>query len=162
MKKESVEISVGIFVLIGLACVAWLAIKLGKMEWLGGDDYRLHAKFASVSGLKKGAIVDMAGVQIGQVDRIGLDPNDLAADVWMRIRKGIPVAEDSMASIRTSGLIGDKYVKIEPGGSDVKLKDGDRIRETESAVDLEEVIGKYAFGDVSKIDNESSETRGAK
>jgi len=148
MKTRTVETSVGIFVLIGLVCVAYLTIKLGKMEWLGENHYHVTARFSTVAGLKKGAIVDLAGVQIGQVEAIGLDPKENVAVVRMRVQSGIPLAEDAMASVRTSGLIGDKYVKIEPGGSDVLLKDGGEIVHTESAVDLESVISKYAFGDV--------------
>jgi len=139
---------VGVFVLIGLACVAYLTIKLGKFEVIGGDYYYLTAHFGSVSGLKQGAIVDVAGVQVGKVDSIALDKADMAAVLRLKIKNGIPISEDSIASVKTSGLIGDKYVKIEPGGSDKMLKDGDRIGETQSAVDLEALIGKYAFGGV--------------
>jgi phospholipid/cholesterol/gamma-HCH transport system substrate-binding protein len=147
-KKLAIETSVGIFVLIGLVCVAYLTIKLGKMEWLGGDYYYLTAWFSSVSGLKDGAVVDMAGVQIGKIDRIVLNKEKLCADVRLKILRGVPISEDAIASVKTSGLIGDKYVKIEPGGSEVLLKDGERIIETESAVDIEEIVSKYAFGDV--------------
>ncbi len=149
MKTRTVETSVGLFVLLGLICVGYLTIKLGKMEVFGGDYYYVSARFGSVSGLKRGAPVDIAGVQVGTVDRIELDPETMAAVVRMKIRRDVALKEDSMASIKTIGLIGDKYVKIEPGGSEVLLKDGDMITETESAVDIESVIGKYAFGDVS-------------
>ena len=148
MKNQTIELSVGVFVLIGLACVAYLTIKLGKFEVIGGDYYYLTAHFGSVSGLKQGAIVDVAGVQVGKVDSIALDKADMAAVLRLKIKNGIPISEDSIASVKTSGLIGDKYVKIEPGGSDKMLKDGDRIGETQSAVDLEALIGKYAFGGV--------------
>lgn len=148
MKKQGVEISVGIFVLIGLICLAYLTVKLGKMELMGGEYKVLHARFGSVSGLKPGALVDMAGVPIGQVDSIELDREIFVAHVRLKIREDVPLSEDVIASIKTSGLIGDKYVKISPGGSDVMLEDGDTIIETESAIDLEEMIGKYAFGDV--------------
>lgn len=149
MKRHSIETSVGFFVLIGLLCVAYLTIKLGKMEWLGeGRCYYVTARFSSVSGLKKGAVVDMAGVEIGQVDRIDLDSNEKVAVVRLKIKEGVPLSEDAIASVKTAGLIGDKYIKIEPGGSEVLLHDGGRIELTESAVDLEEVIGKYAFGEV--------------
>jgi len=148
MKTHTIETSVGIFVLIGLVCVAYLTIKLGKMEWLGHDHYYVTARFSSVSGLKKGATVDLAGVEIGQVDSILLDAKEMCAIVRMKIRRGVPLSEDVTASVKTSGLIGDKYIKIEPGGSEVFLKDGDRIIQTESAVDLESVLSKYAFGKV--------------
>jgi phospholipid/cholesterol/gamma-HCH transport system substrate-binding protein len=148
MKKHAVELLVGIFVLMGLACVAYLTIKLGKMELLGGSYYYITARFSSVSGLKEGAIVDVAGVQIGQVDRITLDTGEMVATVRMKIKVGTPLTEDAVASVKTSGLIGDKYIQIEPGASMVLLKDGDRITETESAVDLESILAKYAFGGV--------------
>jgi phospholipid/cholesterol/gamma-HCH transport system substrate-binding protein len=148
MKKHAVELLVGIFVLMGLTCVAYLTIKLGKMELLGGGYYYVTARFSSVSGLKEGAIVDVAGVQIGQVDRITLDTGEMVATVRMKIKVGTPLTEDAVASVKTSGLIGDKYIQIEPGASMVLLKDGDRITETESAVDLESILAKYAFGGV--------------
>ena len=148
MKTHTVEASVGVFVLIGLACVAYLTIKLGKMEWLGGKYYYVTARFASVSGLKDGAMVDLAGVEIGQVDRIDLDAKDMVALVRLKIRSGVPLSEDVIASVKTSGLIGDKYIKIAPGGSEVLLKDGDWIRETESSIDIEDLLSKYAHGEV--------------
>ncbi|BBO83495.1 outer membrane lipid asymmetry maintenance protein MlaD [Desulfosarcina ovata subsp. sediminis] len=147
MKKTSVETSVGIFVLIGLLCVAYMAIKLGKMEWFGDDYYMLDARFDSVSGLKSGAQVDMAGVEIGQVAGIDLDNERQVAIVRMKIRKGIILTDDVIASVKTSGLIGDKYIKLTPGGSDRVLKSGDMIIETESALDVEELVSKYVFGD---------------
>jgi len=148
MKTHTVETSVGVFVLIGLLCVAYLTIKLGKMEWFSSDHYYISARFNSVSGLKKGAAVDMAGVQIGRVDSIVLDPTDTVAVVRMKIKRGVPVSDDATASVKTSGLIGDKYIRIEPGGSETLLEDGGQIFQTESAVDLESIVSKYAFGKV--------------
>lgn len=148
MKKYALETYVGIFVLIGLICVAYLTVKLGKFEVLGGDYYVLKARFASVSGLKKGSSVEMAGVQIGTVDRIRINTELQVAEVELKIRKDIALSEDTIASIKTNGLIGDKYVRITPGGSEEVLGDGDRIMETESAIDLEELISQYIFGKV--------------
>lgn len=147
MKKTSVETAVGVFVLIGLVCVAYLTIKLGKMEWFGDDFYTLNARFTSVSGLKTGAQVDMAGVEIGQVGDIQLDNDRQMAIVQMKIRQGVVLTDDVIASVKTSGLIGDKYIKLTPGGSDRVLKSGDMIIETESALDIEELVSKYVFGD---------------
>ena len=138
----------GIFVLVGLLCVAYLTVKLGKFEVLGGDYYVLKARFASVSGLKPGSSVEMAGVQIGTVDQISIDPELQVAEVELKIRKNITLSEDTVASIKTNGLIGDKYVKMSPGGSEDVLGDGDRIMETDSAIDLEELISRYIFGKV--------------
>jgi phospholipid/cholesterol/gamma-HCH transport system substrate-binding protein len=142
------ETSVGIFVLIGLLAVGYLTVKLGKMELLGGDYYILHARFTNVQGLKTGSFVNMAGVQIGQVQDISLEVDRAIAIVDLKIDKKVPVDEFAIASIKTSGLIGDKYVKITPGGSDQYLKAGDTITDTESAIDLEELISKYIFGGV--------------
>jgi len=146
MKKTSIEIIVGIFIIVGLICVGYLTIRLGKKELIGSNYYKIYAKFASVSGLKKGARIEIAGVQIGQVNSITLDNASKAALVEMKINKDIIFTDDAIASIRTSGLIGDKYVKISYGSSDLKLKPGDVIIDTESALDIEELISKYAFG----------------
>jgi phospholipid/cholesterol/gamma-HCH transport system substrate-binding protein len=150
MKKTSVETAVGVFVLIGLISVAYLTIKLGKMEWFGDDYYTLDAQFDSVSGLKTGAQVDMAGVEIGQVADIRLDNERQVAVVSLKIRKAVMLTDDVIASVKTSGLIGDKYIKLTPGGSDRLLKSGDLIIETESALDIEELVSKYVFGDAEK------------
>ena len=150
MKKTSVETAVGIFVLIGLISVAYLTIKLGKMEWFGDDYYTLDARFTSVSGLKAGAVVDMAGVEIGQVADIQLDNQRQVAIVNLKIKKGVILTDDVIASVKTSGLIGDKYIRLTPGGSDRILNTGDMITETESALDIEELVSKYVFGDAEK------------
>ena len=144
MKRMTLEAAVGLFVLFGLLCLAWLSIRLGKLEIVGGDYVPVHAEFASVSGLKTGASVEIAGVEVGKVDSITLD--EYKADVLMKIRAGIKVQEDTIASIRTRGLIGDKYVTLSPGASDRLVRSGGKIRETESAVDLEELIGKFIHG----------------
>jgi phospholipid/cholesterol/gamma-HCH transport system substrate-binding protein len=150
MQKYKMETAVGLFALVTLMSVAYLTIKLGKMEILGGDYYHVDARFYSVQGLRKGSFVQIAGVQVGQVDGIELDTERMTAVVDLKIRSEVPLDEDAIASIKTSGLIGDKYIKIEPGGSDVLLKDGDVLIETESAVDLEELVSKYIFGDVQQ------------
>ena len=148
MKKTSVELGVGIFVLIGLICVGYLTIQLGKMKLLGDDHYFLNARFLSVSGLKAGAQVEIAGVSVGQVDSISLDSKDNVAMVRLKIKKNVILSDDVIASVKTSGLIGDKFIKLSPGGSDDILEPGDTITDTESALDIEELISKYAFGDV--------------
>jgi len=150
MKSSTVEISVGIFVLIGILCVGYLTIRLGKMEWIGDNHYSVYARFQSVSGLKAGADVEMAGVQIGQIDDISLDQERKVATVKLKIKKGIVLTDDVIASVKTAGLIGDKYITIMPGGSDKILKPGDLIIDTQSAVDLEELISKYVFGGIGQ------------
>jgi phospholipid/cholesterol/gamma-HCH transport system substrate-binding protein len=148
MKRSGIETAVGIFVLIGIVCVGYLTIQLGRMEWLGENYYPLFARFESVAGLKDGTQVEMAGVEIGKVDSITLDPQRQVAVVKLKIKKGVVLTDDVIASIKTSGLIGDKYLSLSPGGSDQILQPGDLITETESAVDLEELIRKYVFGKV--------------
>ena len=147
MKKTSIETSVGIFVLLGLVCVGYLTIKLGKMELVGDNNYPIYARFQSVTGLKQGSRVEIAGVKIGTIDSISLD-KDKKAIVKMKIEKGLVLSDDVIASVKTSGIIGDKFIKISPGGSDTLLKPGETITETVSALDLEELVSKFVFGGV--------------
>jgi len=149
MKKANLEIVAGIFMLVGILCLGYLSIKLGKMELLGNDTYRLTAEFATVSGLKEGATAELAGVTVGRVSRIMLDPKDPGqARVILKLSKGVQLSEDVIASVRTRGIIGDKYIKLQPGGSDKYLVDGGRIRSTESAIDFEELISQYIQGKI--------------
>lgn len=150
MKKYSLETAVGIFIFIGLLCVGYLTVKLGKMEIVGGNFYTIYANFESIGGLKKDSSVRMAGVEIGRVGEIKLDTRNLNARIAMKIQNGIPVQDDAIASIRTSGLIGDKFVSISPGGSEDVLGNGDVLTDTEPAIDIETLISKYVFGDVKK------------
>lgn len=147
MKKYPLEFSVGIFMLIGLICLGYLTVKLGKMELFGTDGYTINARFTSIAGLKTGASVEIAGVPVGKVTGIKLN-EDYYALVSLRINPDVRLSDDSIASIKTSGLIGDKYVNLSMGGSDVVLKEGGEIVETESAVDIEALISKYVFGSV--------------
>ena len=144
MKRLNIEMAVGLFVLLGICCLAWLSVKLGKLEIMGGDYVPVHAEFASVSGLKQGVSVEIAGVDVGKVESITL--NDYKADVLMKIRTGVRLQEDTIASIRTRGLIGDKFVNLSPGASDRLIPPNGKIRETESAVDLEGLIGEFIHG----------------
>ena len=139
---------IGIFVVIGLVCVAYLTIKLGRMEVLGESGYTVTARFSSVAGLRTGASVEIAGVSIGRVSAIRLDTKDYTAMVDLHINEGVPLSDDVMASVKTSGLIGDKYVSLSPGGSPDMLPDGGEITDTEAAMDLESILAKYAHGGV--------------
>ncbi|MGA7829214.1 MAG: outer membrane lipid asymmetry maintenance protein MlaD [Geobacteraceae bacterium] len=150
MKRASLEITVGIFVLVGIVCLGYLSIKLGKMEVLGGDSYKVTANFSNVSGLREGASVEIAGVDVGRVDRIVLDPKaGYTARVTLRINLGIELQDDVIASVRTRGIIGDKFIQLQPGASDKVLHNGGRIRDTESAIDFEGLISKYIQGSVN-------------
>ena len=145
MKKFNVEIAVGVFMVTGFLCFAYISVKLGDINLFGKNTYAVKARFNSVSGLKEGAPIEIAGVQVGKVFRIDLDPEDYEAVVHMQLDKGLRLQEDSIASIRTAGLIGDKYVKISHGGLDELIEEGGELFETESAVSLEELISKYIF-----------------
>jgi phospholipid/cholesterol/gamma-HCH transport system substrate-binding protein len=142
------ETVVGIFVLIGLLCLAYLSIKLGKMELFGGDYYQVQAEFDSVSGLKNGASVEIAGVEVGRVGRILFDPKSDMAKVYLQIKLGTKLSDDVIASVRTRGIIGDKFVKLSPGGSDKFILPGGNIRNTESSIDIEEMISHYIQGKI--------------
>jgi phospholipid/cholesterol/gamma-HCH transport system substrate-binding protein len=146
MKKANLELMVGIFVLLGLACLTYLAVHLGKMEVLG-NGFRVVAEFGNISGLKKGASVEVAGVEVGRVESIRLTPGDRAL-VAMRLQPGIKLTADTIASIRTKGIIGDKFVKLSLGNSEKTIAAGGKIRDTESAVEWEELISKYIHGKV--------------
>jgi phospholipid/cholesterol/gamma-HCH transport system substrate-binding protein len=149
------EIIVGLFVLVGIACLGYLAIKLGKLEVLGGTGYPLYADFSSVAGLKVGDSVEVAGVKIGRVEAMGLA--DDRARLQLRIQDNVKVQEDAIASVRARGLIGDKFILITPGASDKLIPPGGRIRETDSPPDLPDLIGKIVGGDLtSKSDKKDS------
>ena len=150
MKKYSMETTVGIFVVIGLFFVGYMTVKLGEVSFLGDDSYSLFARFTSVSGLRPGSSVDMLGIEIGRVNGMTMDQEDQMAVVELKIKRGVKVFSDAIASIKTAGLIGDKYINIDAGGSGDLLIPGGTITETESPADISELISKYAFGDVEK------------
>lgn len=144
--KIDKELAVGIFLLIGIFSLAFISIRLGRLEVLGSEGYSLYAEFEDAGGIKAGADADIAGVSIGKVKSVRLD--NYQALVEFTINKNVKIQADSIASIKTKGLIGEKFVEITPGASDKILQNGDRIRETESAIDIEELISKYVFGKV--------------
>jgi phospholipid/cholesterol/gamma-HCH transport system substrate-binding protein len=148
MKTYSLEFSVGLFVLAGLLCLGYLTVKLGKMEVFSSDGYQVTANFSSVTGLRPGARVEIAGVAVGKVADIRLLERNARyyAQVALQLDKGVVLSTDSIASIKTSGLIGDKYVNLSLGGSSSLVTPGGEIEETESALDIEALIGKFAFG----------------
>ena len=161
MKKYAMETTAGIFVVIGLLCIAYMTAKLGRVSFLGESTYPLNAKFTTVSGLRAGSSVEMLGIEVGRVERISLDQKDQLAVVRMRIQEGIRVYADAIVSIKTEGLIGDKYLSIEPGGAEALLKPGGTIIATQPAVDIVDLVGKYAFGDVKKPED-GGKTQGGK
>ncbi len=150
MKKYNMETIVGIFVVFGLICVGYMTVKLGKINILGDNSYSLIAKFTTVTGLRTGSPVNVLGIEVGRVERITMDQENLKAAVEIRVKKDIKVYDDAIASIKTEGLIGDKYLSIDPGGGGDLLKPNGVIKDTQAAMDIEELISKYAFGEVKK------------
>ena len=147
MRRSVVDLSVGVFILIGLVALGWMSVKLGKIDLFGTRGYTLTADFPSVGGLKAGSSVEIAGVEVGRVNAIVLD-KDFQARVVMTIRPEVQLQDDSIASIKTKGLIGERYIRISPGGSDKVIAPNGRIREVEPPVDFEELLSKYIFGKV--------------
>jgi phospholipid/cholesterol/gamma-HCH transport system substrate-binding protein len=144
MKRFNLELSVGLFMIAGIICLGYLSIRLGKMEVLGGKGYEVQAVFSNSGGLKVGSSVVIAGVDVGRVKRVVLD--DYQALVVMSLPLDVKVQEDAIASIKTKGLIGEKYIGITPGGSKKTIEPGGRIRDTQPAVDLEQMISSFVFG----------------
>ena len=145
MKKSNIEFTVGIFLIVGLICFSYLAIKVGGVGWFEDKTYKVKASFTSISGLKEGASVEIAGVKVGKVEKIHLDNGEYEAVVLLSINNKVKLQEDSIASIRTAGIIGDRFVNIKPGGSEEIIKPGGQLEETESAISLEELVSKYIF-----------------
>jgi phospholipid/cholesterol/gamma-HCH transport system substrate-binding protein len=150
IKKYSLETAVGIFVVVGLICVGYMTVKLGKVSLFTENTYPLKARFASASGLRVGSSVEVYGIEVGKVTRLAIDAQRQMADVEMEINKRTRVYDDASATIKSAGLIGDKYVKIDPGGAGVALKPHGVITETSVPADIEDLIGKYAFGDTKE------------
>jgi phospholipid/cholesterol/gamma-HCH transport system substrate-binding protein len=148
MKKGYTEVIVGLFMIAGFAAFVYLSLQLGEFSVFSMQkSYTLNAQFENVTGLKAGASVEISGVLVGKVAQIWLDKDGLAS-VSMLINKGVPVGEDAIASIRTQGIIGDKYIRIMNGSMASPLKNNDTIMDTESAIDIEELVSKYIFGGV--------------
>lgn len=148
MKKYSKETVVGMFVVLGLACIGYLTIQVGDLDIIGDNSYSLYARFTRVTGLRTGSAVNMLGLEIGRVGNLRMDQEKQVAIVELRVNKEIKIYDDAIASIKTEGLIGDKYVSIDAGGGGGLLKAGDLITETESPADIMDLVSKYAFGDV--------------
>ena len=146
MKRFNLEIIVGLFVILGILALGYLSIKLGQLPIGGGNSYLVSAVFSTVTGLTQGASVEIAGVRVGRVTEIKLEDYD--AVVTLRLNSEIKLQEDAIASIKTSGLIGAKYIRITPGGSDRLIAPGGRIRDVENPVDFEDLIGQFIQGKI--------------
>jgi phospholipid/cholesterol/gamma-HCH transport system substrate-binding protein len=148
MKQSNIELTVGAFVLLGIFAIAWFAIQAGAGVAIGGSTYKVNARFANIGGLRPGNQVFIAGVPIGRVDKIDLD-SQYAAIVHMKVREDVRLPSDTIASVKTSGLIGDTFIALAPGADSKNLAPGEMITDTEPAMDLESLIRRFAFGNVS-------------
>lgn len=149
MNNRTIEFLVGSFVLIGLAAVLYLAIQVGSARYLGGDSYELQARFTSVSGVNAGSRVEIAGVPVGTVKEVVLDENFYAM-VTLELPNTLELDEETIASVKTAGLIGDRFIQLSPGGFGEMLADGDMIVDTESALDIEGLISRFALGGIDE------------
>jgi phospholipid/cholesterol/gamma-HCH transport system substrate-binding protein len=146
MKKNTLEMIVGLFMLAGLLAFGYLALQLGEVSILSSSSkYVIKAEFDNVSGVKKGAAVQIAGVVVGDVSGVELGKDELAI-LYLRLDKGIKVPVDSIASVKSQGIIGDKFIALSLGGDEEILAENAVITETESAIDIESLISKFAFG----------------
>ena len=145
MKNINTELIIGLFMIAGFLAFGYLSLQMGEFSIFDLEkNYSLEAEFENVSGLKVGAVVETAGVSIGKVAGVGLGENGLAR-VTMLVNQEIKITTDAIASIRTQGLIGDKYIKIIQGADEEMLGEGGVIFDTESAIDFEELVSKYIF-----------------
>ena len=156
MKRFSIELAVGLFMIAGFLALFYLAVKMGGLNLWGDETYTVQARFTNTSGLKEGAHVEMAGVRVGNVKSIKFDPEGYESVLVLSIPRNVKLQEDTIASVRTAGIIGDKYIKLAPGGLDDYIEEGGESIETESSLDIEELISKYMFESSGK-DKEAEE-----
>ncbi|MFQ5582174.1 MAG: outer membrane lipid asymmetry maintenance protein MlaD [Mariprofundaceae bacterium] len=150
---KRIEITVGLFVFMGLLSMGYLALKLGQIGGLGQSGYTVEAVFQDAGGMRVGGDVMLAGVAIGRVDAVALKDNE-EARLTLRINDGVKITSDSFASVRTKGIIGDRYIRITPGMEETYLEQGDEIEETESAINIEDLISKYIFTGKENLSSE--------
>lgn len=155
MQRKSLDIWVGLFVLLGALAVMFLALKVGNMSSMSfGPSYTVIARFDNIGGLKPRAPVKSAGVVVGRVESIAFNGKTFQAQVTLRLQGEVQFPKDSSAKILTSGLLGEQYIGIEPGGDDKNFAEGDRIKSTQSAIVLENLISQFLF---SKAADSSAE-----
>lgn len=152
MRKNSQEFIAGTFVLLGIVLLGYMTVTLGDVRLFGDDSYTVITRFETVSGLREGNPVEMQGIEVGEVKRLELDQERQLSVAVLAIRRDVILYDDAVASIKTAGLIGDKFVSLNPGGSGERLKEGGVILNTESPIDIGDIIGKYAFGSVPGSD----------
>jgi phospholipid/cholesterol/gamma-HCH transport system substrate-binding protein len=153
MRKIDAEVIVGLLMLCGIGVLIYVSLRLGQIDLSGNWGYPLYADFTTAGGLQNGALVELAGVEIGRVEAVGLD--NYRAKVTLKIRTDVTLPEDTRAAIKTKGLIGERYVEITPGTGSGELKPGEQIRNTEPPVDINEIISQFIFGSVGGGNQES-------
>jgi phospholipid/cholesterol/gamma-HCH transport system substrate-binding protein len=149
MNNRTIEFFVGCFVLVGLVAVLYLAIQVGSARFFGSDSYTLDARFSSASGVNPGSRVEIAGVRVGTVKDVVLSDNFFAI-VTLELPNSMQLDDDTIASVKTAGLIGDRFIDLSPGGSGFELEPGDMIVDTESALDIESLISRFALGGIDE------------
>ena len=161
MGKRGIETLVGLFVLLGMLGLVFLALQAANLGSMGsGDTYAIQARFDNIGGLKARAPVRTAGVVVGRVKSIQLDPKTFQGLVIMDIERGYQFPKDTAAKILTSGLLGDQYIGLEPGGDEKNLAPGDTLAQTQSAVVLENLIGQFLTGRAADAGNAASNAAG--
>lgn len=161
MNRTTLDLWVGIFVAIGLASLLFLALKVGNLASSNvGETYRIEAKFDNIGGLKVRGAIKTAGVVVGRVTEIHLDPKDYVAVIGMQIDSRYQFPRDTFATINTSGLLGEQYIGLEVGGDTEMLKNGEMIKKTQSAVVLEKLISQFMFSKAA--DDSGSSSGGSK
>jgi phospholipid/cholesterol/gamma-HCH transport system substrate-binding protein len=151
MKKSNLELLVGLFMIAGVLGLAYLSIGIAKNEFFAAGGYEVRARFSNVSGIRSGSPVMIAGVEIGRIKKVQLQ--DYEADVTLEIQPEIKLQEDAMASVKTKGLIGEKYIEITPGAADKLVAQGGLLHNTEPAMDIEGLISKFVHGSLPKGSN---------
>lgn len=160
MAKRNIEILVGLFVVLGLAALVFVALKAANLtSFSGTDTYALEARFDNIGGLKARAPVRSAGVVVGRVTSISLDPKTFQGVVKLEVDRRFQFPKDSSAKILTAGLLGDQYIGLEPGGDDKNLAAGDTVAQTQSAVVLENLIGQFMTGKASEMGESGGEKK---
>ncbi len=149
MNNRTIEFFVGCFVLMGIVAVLYLAIQVGSARFFGSDSYTLEARFSSASGVNPGSRVEIAGVRIGTVKNVTLSDKFFAI-VTLELPNTLELDDDTIASVKTAGLIGDRFINLSPGGSGFPLAAGDMIVDTESALDIESLISRFALGGIDE------------
>ena len=162
MNRATIDLWVGIFVAAGLVALLFLALKVGNLaSFSSGQTYQVYAKFANIGGLKIRAPIKSAGVVVGRVSDIRFDNESYDAIVTMTLESAYQFPRDTTAKILTSGLLGEQYIGLEAGGDGVMLKSGDRLRLTQSAVVLENLISQFLFSKAAEDKGEKEPAKGA-